>query len=193
MSSRLWPIVIAGAVVAGTVAAVMLAVRRQPTQEAPAQSVARAPAPKQSQQPAIALKGGHMERRDPSGKLLWRVAADGEIEFDQANEVARGRDVKFEMVHEGKTPVIVKAPVFEANYKAQKLTFSEGVAGTLTDGSGSFRVNRLEYEFSTRKLIGTGGSKYIQGRYQATADTIVIDFPNKKARLRGNVKFTRTG
>ena len=46
---------------------------------------------------------------------------------------------------------------FGSNYAARRLSFSQGVHGQLADRSGSFQVAALEYQMSTKKLVGTGG------------------------------------
>lgn len=143
--------------------------------------------------PGVKVEGAEIEQRDPRGELEWKVTAGGQLEFDKERQLITGRDVQFEMVQKDKLPLIIQAPAFEADYAGGQVRFSDGVSGRLSDGSAQFRVNRMVYQFSTRKLVGTGGAKFVQGKYTATADKIVLDARAKKVRLSGGVKFTSHG
>jgi len=191
MVRRAWLAISVLVAAGGAVLIIVLAMRQQA-------GVAEGPTPvkpaeEKSQKPAVRVRGAQIEQRDASGALQWRVMAAGEIEYDDEHGLARGQDTRFEMIREGKTPLVLKAPKFEANYKSGRLTFSKGVTGSMTDGSARFSVNNLQYQFDTGKLVGSGGARYVHGSYQATADTIVIDVRAKKARLRGGVCFSKIG
>jgi lipopolysaccharide assembly outer membrane protein LptD (OstA) len=90
-------------------------------------------------------------------------------------------------------PVIVNAPVFRADYAAKTLTFDEGVMGVMSDRSASFKVNHVVYNFTSQKLVGTGGARFTQGQYLATAQQIVVDAKAKRVRMSGGVRFERRG
>lgn len=187
------PIVIVLLVLAVAIGAITLAVRRSPAPvgEEAAQALKKAAEPAGT--PAVGVHGADIEQRDKFGKLEWKVAAGGELQYDKDRQVALGKNVKFQIVQADKVPVTISAPAFEANYGARKLIFTEGVQGQLTDGSSRFSVSRLEYDFNTKKLQGHGGVRYTQGLYTATAQEIVVDPVQKKVRLRGGVKFARGG
>ena len=97
------------------------------------------------------------------------------------------------MTSKAKMPCILQAPVFHADYAAKVLTFDEGVSGRMTEGGATFKVNHVVYNFSTQKLVGSGGARFVQGQYVATAREIVVDPKAKKVRLRGGVRFERRG
>lgn len=191
--SKSLPILIGVAVLIMAVGAIYLAAHRPPQTpaEQAAASVPKADTTAKSQ--AVSVSGAQIEQKDPAGNVEWKVTAGGELQFDKERQVAIGKDVKFQLMQAGKTPVTVSAPVFEANYIKKKLTFTQGVSGLMTDDSSRFNVNRMEYDFATRKLLGSGGAKFVQGQYVATAQEIVVDVAHKKVRLRGGVKFARNG
>jgi hypothetical protein len=139
------------------------------------------------------VEGAEIEQRDPQGQLEWKVTAGGQLEFDKDTQAVTGSDVQFEMVQQDRLPLIINAPVFQADYAGGHVTFSQGVRGHMSDGSAHFQVNHLVYDFRTRQLTGTGGAKFVQGKYTATADKIVLDGKSKKVRLTGGVKFTSRG
>jgi lipopolysaccharide export system protein LptA len=141
----------------------------------------------------VNVEGAEIEQRDPAGELEWKVTAGGQIEFDKDTQVVTGSQVRFEMLQKNRLPVIIEAPVFRADYVGGKATFDQGVRGHYSDGSAHFQVNHLVYDFHTRKLTGTGGAKFVQGKYTATGDKIVLDAKEKKVRLTGGVKFTSRG
>ncbi|MHB8993875.1 MAG: hypothetical protein ACYC63_01330 [Armatimonadota bacterium] len=188
--SKFVPILIVVLLVAITVGAILYAVRRQPAEtELPEPAVAQTEEKAEPQ--GVHVAGAQIEQKDASGKLEWKVSAGGEMKFDKDRQNATGQNVKFELVQSGKAPIIVTAQVFEANYGARKLTFSEGVAGRMSDGSSHFAVSRLEYDLGSRKLVGSGGARFTQGLYTTTAEQIVVDPAHKKVRLKGGIKFSR--
>ena len=186
------PILVVLLVLAVAVGAIYLAVRRSPDQsgEQAVQALTKAAEPPQAQ--AVGVHGADIEQRDKSGKLEWKVTAGGQLQFDKDRQVALGKNVKFQIIQADKVPVTLSAPAFEANYGTRKLTFSKGVQGQVTDASSRFSVSRIEYDFNTKKLQGSGGVRYMQGLYTATAQEIVVDPAHKKVRLRGGVKFARS-
>lgn len=147
----------------------------------------------QQKPPGMTIEGAGLEQRDPQGRLEWKVTAAGDLEFDTGKQTVSGRDVEFEMLSQDRLPVIVLAPVLDANYDTKQLTFSQGVRGHLKDGSAHFQVNHLVYDFATKKLVGSGGAKLVQGQNTATAQEIVLDAVTKKVRLRGGVRFEHRG
>ena len=159
-----------------------------PTAEKPAAEAEKPAAPA-----GIAVEGAEIEQRDPQGKLEWKVTAGGELEFDKDRQTITGKQVKFEIVSTDRLPCVINAPVFHADYGARKLVFDQGVSGHMTDGSAQFRVNHLSYNFDTSKLIGTGGARFIQGAYSASANEIILDAKAKKVRMRGGVRFEKRG
>lgn len=139
------------------------------------------------------VEGAEMEQRDASGKLQWKVAADGELGFDKTRQIAQGKNVTFQLMQADKSPLVVKAPAFEANYNTRKLTFTRGVSGRLSDQSGGFSAAWLEYDFATGKLLGSGGASFSYKQYKATAQEIVVDSHDQKVRMRGDVRFGVAG
>lgn len=186
------PVLIAVAVLVLAMSAIYLAAHRQPL--TPGQAGPTLPKPADSMQPqAVQVSGAQIEQKDPSGKVEWRVTAGGDLQFDKIRQVAVGKNVKFELIRADKTPVTLTAPAFEANYDTKKLTFTQGVTGQMTGGGSSFKVARMEYDFATKKLLGSGGAQFLQGQYVATAQEIVVDAAAKKVRLRGGVRFAKNG
>jgi hypothetical protein len=143
--------------------------------------------------PGLSLEGARIEQRDPAGQLEWSVVAHGDLEFDKDSQTVTGRDVHFEVANKAEMPYLVQAPLFRADYDNKVLTFEQGVTGRMADGSASFRVNHVTVNFTTQKLVGSGGARYTRGPYLATAREIVVDPKAKKVRLRGGVRFERRG
>lgn len=198
--SKYTPIIAVGAVLLLTLGAIYIAVwKSQPTQDstpnAAAPTAVAGPTPATpGQKPAgVTIEGADLEQRDPQGRLEWKVTAAGEFEFDTKQERITGHDVQFEMLQQDKLPVIIVAPVFDADYAARKLTFGQGVKGHLKDGSAHFQVSRLVYDFDTKKLVGSGGAHFVQGQNSASAQEIVLDAAAKKVRMRGGVRFEHRG
>lgn len=184
--------VIAVVVLVLTVATIYLAAHRHPS--APGEQAGpRLPKNEGKLPQAVQVSGGQIEQKDKSGQVLWRVSAAGELEFDKDRQVAVGKNVKFELTQAGKSPITMDAPAFEANYNKQKLIFSQGVTGQMPDKASRFKVNQMEFDFATRKLLGTGGVQFSQGQYTATAKEIVVDTAQRKVRLRGGVQFMKNG
>lgn len=174
------------------VAAILFALHKSNETQAPEKQAAKHPA-EQPKEQALSIQGAQIEQKDKFGKVEWKVKAAGTLQFDKNQQVGLGKNVQFEIVQNGKTPIIVKAPSFRADYKAKKLLFTDGVSGRMTTVEATFKASRLEYDFDTRKLIGSGGAEYHQGGCTATAGTIVVDVNTAKARLSGGVKFSTSG
>ncbi|MCE5240603.1 hypothetical protein LLH23_19255 [bacterium] len=193
------PLLVVAAVLLITVGAIYLGMRhsQEPADTAPPgppAPVAEATKPQPGKAaPGLAVEGAKIEQRDPQGQLEWSVIARGELEFDKDQQTVTGRNVQFEMTSKAKMPCILQAPVFHADYAAKVLTFDEGVYGRMTEGGATFKVNHVVYNFSTQKLVGSGGARFVQGQYVATAREIVVDPKAKKVRLRGGVRFERRG
>lgn len=143
--------------------------------------------------PKLAVKGAELEETGPDGQVKWRVTAGGELQYDKDGDLVIGNNVEFVIVQKQLTPLKVTAQRFTADYRKRKLTFEQGVQGRLTGNAGSFAVGRLEYQFSTGKLIGTGGASFVRGPYRATAQQLVVDTAAQRVRLRGDVRFAATG
>lgn len=143
--------------------------------------------------PKLAVKGAELEETGPDGQVKWRVTAGGELQYDKDGDLVIGNNVEFVIVQKQLTPLKVTAQRFTADYQNRKLTFEQGVKGQLMGSAGSFAVGRLEYQFSTGKLIGTGGASFVRGPYRATAQQLVVDTTAQRVRLRGDVRFAATG
>ena len=192
--SRFTPIIIVVVALALAVGLIVFAVRQRPpaaTTPAPGKAPATATAPSGAS-PQVAVKGAEVEQRDKLGKLQWKVTASGDLQFDKGRQVAHGRDVQFQIMQADKPNILIRATSFEANYNAKKLSFEQGVSGRLADGSGEFSVQRLEYDLTTKKLVGSGGARFTQGQYTATAPEIVLDTAHTKVRMRGGVQFSKS-
>jgi len=198
MSKYVPLLVVAGVLL--VLAGVMYLAVRQP--KAPPEAVAPAPPaplveaakPQHPKAPTgLSLEGARIEQRDPEGQLEWSIVAQGDLEFDKDSQVVTGRAVSFEMTDKSRMPYLLQAPVVHADYAAKILTFDEGVTGRMADSSASFRVNHVTVNFSTQKLVGSGGVRFTHGQYLATAREIVVDPKAKKVRLRGGVRFERRG
>lgn len=198
--SKHTPIIAVAAFLLITLGVVYLAVWKSGSRQEPGQVVtppgAKVETPTEGAKPkppGMSIEGGAIEQRNAQGHLEWKVNVGGELEFDKDRQMVTGQDVQFEMVQEGRLPVIVVAPVFHADYATRKLTFDQGVKGHLKDNSAHFQVNHLVYDFTTKKLIGTGGAQFVQGQNSATAREIVLDAVAKKVRMRGSVRFEHHG
>jgi hypothetical protein len=197
--SKFVPLFVVVAVLLMAGGAVYLGVRQSakpPDPVAPgaplAPAAGRAAEPPSTKTPVgFSLEKARIEQRDPAGQLEWSVLARGELEFDKDTQTITGRDVQFEMASKARMPYLLDAPVFRADYGAKVLTFDQGVSGRLADGSATFRVNHVTFNFNTQKLVGSGGARFAQGQYLATAREIVVDPKAKKVRLRGGVRFER--
>ncbi|NPV47168.1 MAG: hypothetical protein HPY69_09410 [Armatimonadetes bacterium] len=143
--------------------------------------------------PKLAVKGAELEEKGPDGQVKWRVTAGGELQYDKDGDLVIGNNVEFVIVQKQLTPLKVTAQRFTADYRKRKLTFEQGVQGRFTGNAGSFAVGRLEYQFSTGKLIGTGGASFVRGPYRATGQQLVVDTAAQRVRLRGDVRFAATG
>ncbi len=139
----------------------------------------------------VRIEGGEVTEKDEHGVVLWSVRADGEITYDETNELLRGKDVAFVVNLQGQSAMNIEAPEFSADYHTGRIIFTKGVAGSMADKSGEFSVQRLEYQTNIKKLTGTGEAKFRKGLYTASADTIVFDLTNRQTRLHGNVKLSR--
>ncbi len=162
---------------------------------APEQTVGPATRPHPpSAQPAekgVRIEGGEVVEKDEQGRMLWRVRADGKITYDDKTNVLRGSDIEFEVARQGQPAVKVQATDFVADYAGRRIEFANGVGAVLTDQSGDFQVEKLEYHMTTQKLIGTGGVKLRHGAYVASADRLVVDIKNGQTRLHGDVLLAR--
>lgn len=192
MSSRKGVAAVVIGVVVLTAAALLLTMRSRgrPAGETP---YAAKPAAKSEELPKLAVKGAELEEKGPDGQVKWRVTAGGDLQYDKDGDLIIGNDVEFVIVRKRLTPLTVTAARFTADYQGRKLTFEQGVKGQLIGNAGSFAVGRLEYHFSTGKLIGTGGASFAKGPYKATAQELVVDTVAEQVRMRGGVQFGATG
>jgi hypothetical protein len=191
MTSRAGVIAIVIAVVVVTAGALLLTTRsrgRSGEEVGAAKSGGRPQA-----LPQVQVKGAELEEKGADGQVRWRVTAGGALQYDKDGERVIGEDVKFVIIQKQQTPVTVTAAHFTADNQARKLTFEQGVQGQLTGKAGSFAVTRLEYQFDTGKLVGSGGASFDKGSYKATARELVVDTAAMRVRLRGGVRFAASG
>lgn len=139
--------------------------------------------------PGLKLEGAEIIQLTPAGELDWKVVASGDMELDKASGLVQGREVRFEMQQKGKSPLVVTAPEFVADYARNRLHFKAGVMGKLTQAEGGFTIKTLDYQIDTRKLVGSGGVRFHYGTYEALAQEIVVETDNRRVRLRGDVRF----
>jgi len=192
MNSRTRTVLAVAAFAVVALGAITFAVRssRTPTSQTPAEEAAKRA--KESEIAGLSIKGAGVEQRDAQGKLQWRVTAGGQMGFDKQKQTVVGKQVRFEVIQQDKPTVVVRAPQFEADYRNRKLVFQQGVNGDLGQpGQGTFAVNRIDYDLSTGKLVGSGGAKFVRGQYSAEAPQIVVDTKTKHVRMSGGVTFTR--
>ena len=190
MRGRLGLIVSLVLVVGITGGALLLAVRSRSV-EPPTPPPAAAPGKQATpaKLPGIKVEGALLEERGPDQQLQWRVTAGGELQYDKDTAVVLGRQVKFQVLHKNDATVTVLAPRFTADYNTRRLTFEDGVKGTLAEAPARFEVARLVYEFDTGKLVGTGGAKFSKPAYSATAAKLVVDTKRRKVRLTDGVRL----
>lgn len=193
MSSRRSMVGVALAVVLLAAGALLLTMRLQGRSKQDGSSVVGKATKQAKGLPKLAIKGAELEEKGPDGQVKWRVRAGGELQYDKDGDLVIGNNVEFVIVRKQLTPLTVTAARFTADYQKRKLTFEQGVKGRLLGNAGSFGVGRLEYQFSTGKLIGTGGASFVRGPYRATAQQLVVDTAAHRVRLRGGVRFAATG
>ncbi len=141
----------------------------------------------------VEVSGTEVVRRDHEGKIIWRVASAGTLEFDEQQRAARAEGVKWVLEKSGLGSLTLSAPLMEADYEGRRLVFSKGVAIESGKQDASFSAKRIEYQFDTEKLLGSGKVKFNRGKFTGTARELVIDNRAKKVRLKGGVRFTHTG
>lgn len=167
-------------------------VTKPPPPEAGAPASSSPSASKPEPPTGVKVQGAVLEEKGPDGQLVWRVTADADLKYSKDTNVVSGEKIKFVALQKGKTPVSLTAASFTADYPKRQLVFEQGVKGQLLPGGASFLVNRLEYQFANKKMVGTGGIKFIQGAYRVTADQLVVDTARHKVRLSGHLRFVRS-
>lgn len=183
----------AGLVAVGVFAVVQMRAPQGPEGPAVPAEGTREPAAEESGKPAIELSGAEVVRRDEQGEVIWRVAASGTMEFDEEQRAVRAEEVNWVLEKGGLGKLTLTAPLMDADYEGKRLLFSEGVLIASDEEDASFRAERMEYQFDTEKLIGSGQVKVKRGGFTGTAPELVIDNRANKVRLRGGVRFTHTG
>jgi len=189
--------VLLGAAVAGVLAVVVFVVTRsrgpEPA-ESPETAAARAAArAERAERAKIEVSGTEVVRRDANGQVIWRVAAEGVLEYDEQQRAVRAEDVKWVLEKSGLGDLTLTAPLMEADYDSQRLEFSRGVAIKSDKEDASFSAERIEYQFDTEKLVGEGNVKVRRGGFTGTAREMVIDSRARKVRLKGGGTFKYTG
>ena len=141
----------------------------------------------------IEVTGTEVVRRDREGNVIWRVSAEGTLEFDEEQRAARAEDVNWVLEESGLGKRALTAPLMEADYESKRLLFSEGVAIESEKEDASFSAERIAYEFDTEKLVGSGSVTVKRGKFTGTARELVIDSRARKVRLKGGGRLTHTG
>lgn len=154
------------------------------------QDGATAPVAAEKEQAALSrraeVSGLRLEDRDKDGKLRWRIKTSGKIDFDQEKMTAKGRDICLELVR-GEKQMMLLAPEFAADYKAEKMWLSRGIeAQTAPDGL-SFKAGSLVYDMASQHLRATDGVEASLGEYELRAGALGFDREADQTNLVGDV------
>ena len=141
----------------------------------------------------VEVSGTEVVRRDREGKVIWRVASAGTLEFDEQQRAVRAEGVNWVLEKSGLGDLALSAPLMEADYDTKRLVFSEGVTIESAKEDASFSAERIEYQFDTEKLVGEGKVEVRRGGFTGTARELVIDSRARKVRLKGGGTFKYTG
>ena len=100
-------------------------------------------------------------------------------------------DIRWELLRQGQDKLIVEAPSFLASYPERTIRFSQGVQAYTADKSQMFEMPELVYQIDTEKLVAEGKVQFRYGRYQVTANRLVIDNRARQVRMSGRVQLAR--
>lgn len=186
MRGRLWLIllILAGLVLVGVIAVVVFGGRAADHPEGiEPPEVAEPEDPWDSaEETPVQVSGTEITARE-HGEVVWRATFSGEIEIDERAGTARAEEVKWYFEGEGFDALSLEAPLMEADYGQRLLSFSRGVRIEAEDGRLQFAASAVEYQFNTRKLIGSGDVWMRSGDYMLTGTRLVIDNATEKIRV----------
>ncbi|MGQ9731714.1 MAG: hypothetical protein ACUVX8_10635 [Candidatus Zipacnadales bacterium] len=133
----------------------------------------------------IEIEGPSLVLRDAQGREKWSARAEGHFKVDDAAKRVTATDVLWNLASEGEE-VTIKSDRLEFSWAGGDLTIEGGIA-IQAGPDRHFTARNARFESSTTKIICEGGVAWKLGRYEASAERLVVDVKNKKVRLRGNV------
>ena len=176
-------LIIASLLLAGVIVFVAVSVRSGPPPEDPVPIDSAEPWEEEEPEEApVEITDTEITARE-DGEVVWRATFAGEIEIDERAGTARAEQVRWHFAGQGFDALSLDAPLMEADYGREVLSFSQGVRIEAEDGRLQFAAGRVEYEFNTRKLIGSGDVWMRSGEFMLTGTRLVIDNATEKIRV----------
>lgn len=188
MRGRLWVILLAlaGLLVVGAVVFVVVSGRPDPLPEdewPPDAPLDATESEDEIEKAPVEVTDTEITARE-DGEVVWRATFEGEIEIDERAGTARAEQVRWYFEGAGFSDLSLSAPLMEADYGRRVLSFSRGVRIEAEKGRLQFAAGSVEYQFDTRKLIGSGNVWMRSGDYRLTGTRLVIDNRTEKIRVR---------
>ena len=136
----------------------------------------------------LELSGPSVEQSDAEGNTVWSAKSDGEFTIEERERRVVGTNVLWELAR-GDEAVSVQASRMELGWDTGDVSFDQGALVT-AGANRRFKAKQARYESSTHKVICEGGVTWESERFDASAQTLVVDTKDKKIRLRGDVRVS---
>jgi hypothetical protein len=135
----------------------------------------------------VEITGPSIVQRDAKGNEIWSAQTAGALEVSDEDQRVKASGVEWNLTR-GKDKITLKSELMELTWAGGDVTFG-GDVDIRTNQGRRFVAQQARFETGTEKIICEGGVSWQAGRYDASADRLVIDVRNKKLRLRGHVKL----
>jgi hypothetical protein len=135
----------------------------------------------------VEITGPTIVRRDAKGNELWSAQTAGALEVSDEAQRVKASGVEWNLTR-GKDKITLKSELMEVGWSGGDVTFGGGI-DIRTNQGRRFLAREARFQTGTEKIVCEGGVSWQAGRYDASADKLVIDVRNRKLRLRGHVKL----
>jgi len=136
----------------------------------------------------LELSGPSVVQTDAEGNTVWSAKSDGEFTIEERERRVVGTNVLWELAR-GDEAVSVQASRMELGWDTGDVSFDQGAVVT-AGANRRFKAKQARYESATHKVICEGGVTWESERFDASAQTLVVDTKDKKIRLRGDVRIS---
>lgn len=158
-------------------------------------STAPPPRPPEKPKPSATFSGAatgiELRLDDAQGRPVYEVRSDASTQSQtQANVTLN--DTKVTLYHEGEADIVVNAPHTKVKADTGELVMWGGVTAESRREQARFRVERLTWNYRTKRFEGTGGVTFSRPSITLRAGRITGATPLKKIDLDGGVDLTVT-
>lgn len=128
----------------------------------------------------------YLTRLFPSGQKQWRITASS-LEVNNKTNKGKIKKIVCELLNQNQVPYLkATARAGDLDMKDRSIDFEGAVRATGTHGE-SAKINKLFYDGTKNRFIGTQGIHVVKEASELFSDEMEIDPENKNIEARGRV------